>query len=673
MATTALLAPPPAARSARMQRARELLLQHFGYPEFRAPQRRVIDSVLSGRDTLAILPTGGGKSICFQVPALVLDGFTLVVSPLISLMQDQVDAARARGLPAAALNSTLTREHQEQVYHDLAAGRLRLLYASPERLTRLAPLLAARGLAPALLAIDEAHCITEWGHDFRPSYRTLYRARTRLGWPPTVALTGSATPEVRQDIARALGLGRGVGYDLHLGSFDRRNLWFGVVRVRDDRERWSALLRLLAGEDRVAIVYAPTRNAVEGLSRKLREQGYLAAPYHAGLTKERREATLVDFLADRVEIIVATCAFGMGIDKPNVRLVIHWTLPPTPESYYQEAGRAGRDGAFARCILLSSPRDGRLPRAQLDVTFPAEDLVEQVWADPAARRGVPGHVLGSADRLAKELHPERGRVDWRPVRERRRRAMARIEAVERYAGEVSCRRATLLEYFGEQLPRCAGCDRCGEGRRALPLPAAAQARLARLRTALTGHGTPWGGCVLDPAALRLLAVHPPSSAAALAEVPGVGAELSARLGRLILQTLWDGASMAPLPSQVDAQAGVLLGRLRQWRREAAMAQGVPEWRVATDRLLDAIAGSLPSSRDSLARIEGVGPRFLVKHADAITDLVAATLPAGLQEGPPTPSSCGEARQELEACPWPADSSLPDRNPVRHHGGEVAAE
>jgi ATP-dependent DNA helicase RecQ len=415
-----------------------------------------------------------------------------------------------------------------------------------------------------------------------------------------------------------------------------------VVRVRDDRERWSALLRLLAGEDRVAIVYAPTRNAVEGLSRKLQEQGYLAAPYHAGLTKERREATLVDFLADRVEIIVATCAFGMGIDKPNVRLVIHWTLPPTPESYYQEAGRAGRDGAFARCILLSSPRDGRLPRAQLDVTFPAEDLVERIWADPAARRGVPGHVLGSADRLAKELHPARGRVDWRPVRERRRRAMARIEAVERYASEVSCRRATLLEYFGEQLPRCAGCDRCGEGRRAPPLPATAQARLARLRTALTGHRTPWGGCVLDPATLRLLAVHPPSSAAGLAEVPGVGAELSSRLGRLILRTLWDGSAMAPVPPEVGFQAGALLRHLHQWRREAAVAQGVPDWRVATDRLLDLLATSSPTDRDCLARIEGVGPRFLIKHGDAIIGLVAAARPPGPEECP-HPPSCAAPR------------------------------
>lgn len=617
--------PPPAGRFVRLARARELLLHHYGYPDFRAPQRRVIESVLSGRDTLAILPTGGGKSICFQIPALVLDGFTLVVSPLISLMQDQVEASQARGISAAALNSSLSRERQRQIQDDLAAGQLKLLYVSPERLATLAPQLEARGLRPTLLAIDEAHCIAEWGHDFRPSYRTLRRARRALGWPQCVALTGSATSEVRTDIARALGLGgggsEGEGFDLHLGSFDRRNLWFGVIAVRGDRERWTTLLRLLAAEDRVAIVYASTRNIVEGLARNLRRAGYLAAPYHAGLTKERREQTLVDFLADRVEIIVATCAFGMGIDKPNVRLVVHWTMPPTPESYYQEAGRAGRDGAFARCMLLFHPRDGRLPRAQLDVTFPDEDLVERIWGSPAARRGVPGHVLSSADRLAKELHPERGRVDWRPVRERRRRAAARIEAVERYAGRIPCRRREILAYFGETLHRCAGCDRCGEPRRESPLAPLARERLGRLRLALTGYRTPWGGALLDPPALRALAETPPTNERELAEVSGVGPVVAARLGGLILRTLWAGCEIQPPAARIEPADSRRLDRLICWRRTVAGQLAVPEWRVATDRLLVQIAETTPTAREMLARMDGVGPKFLNKYADQICALM----------------------------------------------------
>ena len=232
MATPVLLDPPAGVRSVRMAQAQRLLQHHFGYPDFRAPQRRVIDSVLSGRDTLAVLPTGGGKSICFQIPAMVVEGFTLVISPLISLMQDQVDAAGARGLPAAALNSSLSRQRQQEILAELEAGTLKLLYTSPERLARLGPQLASLGLKPSLLAVDEAHCIAEWGHDFRPSYRALRRARGVLGWPPTVALTGSATPEVRTDIVRALGLGSRSAFDLHLGSFDRP----GRRRLKQDEQ-----------------------------------------------------------------------------------------------------------------------------------------------------------------------------------------------------------------------------------------------------------------------------------------------------------------------------------------------------------------------------------------------------------------------------------------------------
>lgn len=617
MVSLTRITPPPTALAARVARARALLREHYGYPGFRSAQEPVVRSVLAGRDTLAVLPTGGGKSVCFQMPALVIPGYTLVISPLISLMQDQVAAAAARGIPAEALNSTLSPARQRAVMEALGAGELKLLYTSPERLATLAPRLAASGHRPALLAIDEAHCIAEWGHDFRPSYRTLRRARRALGWPRAVALTGSATPEVRADIARALGLGAPGGYDLHLGSFDRRNLWFGVVRVRNDRERWTALLRLLREDDRVAIVYAPTRNIVESLARKLTQAGYLAAPYHAGLTKERRSQTLVEFLADRVEVVVATCAFGMGIDKPNVRLVVHWTMPPTPESYYQEAGRAGRDGALARCILLHQATDPRLPRAQLDVTFPDERLLERVWSGPEGRRGVPAPVLASADRLARELHPERGEVDWRPVRERRRRAADRIAEVDAYARDPGCRRRRILAYFGEELGRCAGCDHCGEARRDPPLDAAARRRLARLRLALTRHQAPWGGALLHPATLRALAVDPPQTPADLADQAGVGPRLAARLGGLILTALWAGAPVRPFGVSGGRTESAAREALARWRESVAEAQAIPPWQVASDRLLHEIVAAAPVDRSALARLEGVGPRFLNKYAEAI--------------------------------------------------------
>jgi ATP-dependent DNA helicase RecQ len=303
--------------SASLEEARRLLRHHFGHADFRPAQVPVIRSVLAGRDTLAVLPTGGGKSVCFQIPALVLGRLTLVVSPLIALMQDQVAAAVARGIPAAALHSGTTGLERERIRQALEGGSLRLLYLSPERLSRFAPELHAKGHRPALLAVDEAHCIAEWGHDFRPSYRAIGVARERLGRPPVVALTGSATPEVRRDIARALRFRPG-RHDEHLGSFDRANLWFGVVRVASERERVQALVRLLADDDRMVIVYAPTRSVTEAVAGTLVQAGHRAAPYHAGLTRERRGRTLEAFLDDRLDVIVATCAFGMGIDKPDV-------------------------------------------------------------------------------------------------------------------------------------------------------------------------------------------------------------------------------------------------------------------------------------------------------------------------------------------------------------------
>ena len=616
--------------------ARLALRGHFGHEDFRPAQRPVIASVLARRDTLAVLPTGGGKSVCFQVPAMVMGGLTVVVSPLIALMQDQVTAAVARGMPAAALHSAASSGERERIWRDLDQGTLRLLYVSPERLVRLAPELQARAIRPALLAVDEAHCIAEWGHDFRPSYRALGAARYRLGRPPTVALTGSATPEVRRDIIRSLRFAPG-RYDEHLGSFDRHNLWFGVVRVADEVERRDALLHLLADDDRMVIVYAPTRSVTEAIARALVLAGHRAAPYHAGLTRERRSRTLEEFLDDRLDVIVATCAFGMGIDKPRIRMVVHWTLPPTPEAYYQEAGRAGRDGEFARCVLLWRPGDATLHRRQLDVTFPPRRVLERLWQDGDGASGAPGNVRGSAERLRRELRPDRGPVDWSAVEGRRRKAEARIAAVESYARGRGCRRRLLLDYFGERLERCSGCDRCRSRAIASPLGREASARLGRLRSAVAVRAGPWGTPILEPEVLVTLARHPPGTAAELADVPGVGGALASRWGGPILEALWGRTSRTPEPAHgrhpeetpgtvsdtsLDGQQSPRSFQLLRWRACAAADLGVPPYLVLSDATMATLATLESGDARTLAALPGLGPRALAKHGADLLRLIA---------------------------------------------------
>ena len=359
-----------------LDRARAALTANFGYPDFRPGQAQAVQAVLGGRDTLVVLPTGGGKSLCYQVPALLLPGLTVVVSPLISLMKDQVDALAARNLPAAFINSTLSSGQVSDRLARAQRGEIKLLYVAPERFDAGSTADRLRGIGVSLLAVDEAHCISEWGHDFRPSYLRMGAVREKLGTPPTIALTATATPEVRRDIARQLGLR---APETIVTGFDRRNLHYHVVPSATERDKDAALIDVLTRTEGLAVVYAATRKTVERVSLVLERARIPAAAYHAGLDDAHRHEVQDAFMAERVRAIVATNAFGMGIDKPNVRLVIHHAMPGTLEAYYQEAGRAGRDGLHSDCYLLHAFPDRFTHEFFIKGSYPDRAVVDKVY------------------------------------------------------------------------------------------------------------------------------------------------------------------------------------------------------------------------------------------------------------------------------------------------------
>lgn len=399
----------------------EALRHYFGYTGFRGGQEKLIDAVLCGRDALGIMPTGGGKSICYQIPALLFGGITLVISPLISLMKDQVMSLKDAGIHAAFLNSSLSYEQMQAVYRNLREGKYKILYIAPERLETAEFLSLARQLAISFVAVDEAHCVSQWGNDFRPSYLGIADFVERLPMRPVVAaFTATATEKVRHDIIKKLRLRFP---DTVITGFDRPNLNFEVMQPAKKGETLLALVEKRSGKS--GVVYCSTRNNVEKVCSALQERGFPATRYHAGLSDTERQKNQEDFIYDRKPIMIATNAFGMGIDKSNVNYVIHYNMPMSLEAYYQEAGRAGRDGEPANCILLYSNSDIVTAKKLIEVSQPSDVLTE-----------------GEREEL-------------------RRRDYDRLDRMVAYCKTTKCLRNNILDYFGQShTERCGNCGNC---------------------------------------------------------------------------------------------------------------------------------------------------------------------------------------------------------------------
>jgi ATP-dependent DNA helicase RecQ len=599
------------------------LKQHFGFDSFRPRQEEIVSHALAGRDVFGLLPTGGGKSLCFQLPAVMEDGLTIVVSPLIALMKDQVDALTVAGIPATFLNSSLGAAESKSRLRALYAGHPKLLYMAPERLMLPGFLDRADEWKVRRIVVDEAHCISEWGHDFRPEYRQIGGLRERFPGIPIMALTATATERVRQDIIEHLHLEDPA---IVIGSFNRENLSYRVVPKEKPYRQILDFLRAHPGES--GIVYCSSRKATESLAERLVEDKFRARPYHAGLTAEQRSDNQEAFLRDEAQVICATIAFGMGINKPNVRFVIHHDLPKNPEGYYQETGRAGRDGLPAECLLLFSPAD-----VAKQISFMEEKT------DPHERQ-----LAG--EQLRQMVH---------------------------FSENSGCRRRWLLEYFGEQYEggNCGGCDNCVSPRDTFDGTLLAQKFLScvyRIRQksgfgfglnhvveVLVGADSDgirkWGHEQISAYGIGKDVRRPDWQAygrelirlGLLEQQPGkfVTIDLSAD-GLEALRSRRPITLTRPAPVKTGKGAresrdnrhrdaselpcdAVLLDRLKKLRRALADERNVPAYIVFSDVTLRAIAARLPVTLEQFGAIPGVGERKLADFGATFIEEVSRHL------------------------------------------------
>ena len=589
-----------------------LLKQFFGFSSFRPLQEEIIRDALAGQDVLALLPTGGGKSLCFQLPALARAGLTVVVSPLISLMKDQVDALQASGVPATFLNSSLNSDESRRRLRGLHSGEFRLLYVAPERMMLSGFLSNLRRWNVSLLAIDEAHCISEWGHDFRPEYRRLAELRQQFPDLPLMALTATATERVRQDIARQLRLREPRRY---VASFNRPNLTYRVLAKSKPYEQVLNFVNARANES--GIVYCQSRRGAESVAERLSDDGILAKPYHAGLDAKERSVNQELFLRDEVRVICATIAFGMGINKPNVRFVVHHDLPKNVEGYYQETGRAGRDGLPSECLLL----------------FSAGDAIKY-------------------SRFIDEMSDEK----------QRKIAGIQLRQMVHFAESGECRRLALLRYFGEDFREnsCGGCDNCLTPRETYDGTLAGQKFLSCVFRVREKSGFDFGINQIVEVLVGAETENILKWDHQNVSTYGIGKEISrvewrtigrelVRLGYLrqaaekfnVLQLTDQGAAAlrerqsirltraVTVAKPPKARAGeiscdeALFDRLRRVRKMLADRRGVPPYIVFSDVSLRQMARLYPSNEEEFARVNGVGERKLKEFGGLFMAEIAA--------------------------------------------------
>lgn len=588
----------------------EVLKRVFGYDSFRPPQDRIIDTVLSGRDAFVLMPTGGGKSICYQVPALVKDGTAIVVSPLISLMQDQVQALIGNGVEAAFLNSSLSAAEAAKVGQRLARGEIKILYVAPERAMMPSFLAQFAEIKLSLVAIDEAHCVSQWGHDFRPEYVKLGELRQRLPDIPFIALTATADRQTREDILLRLRLRKP---EVFIAGFDRPNIRYLIRHKVDPEQQLFEFLKDRKNES--GIVYCLSRKRTESVASDLIEAGFKAAAYHAGLSSEERKQVQSAFTKDEIQVVVATVAFGMGIDKPNVRFVVHYDMPKNVESYYQETGRAGRDGLPSDALML----------------YGAGDLM-------MVRR-----LIKSGE------NPAQVKIE-----------LAKLDSMVSIAEAYTCRRQLLLGYFGETLAKgCGNCDTCLDDPDLYD--ATEDAKLALMAIYRTGQK--YG---LGYIAEIVMGKHSPRAEAAghdqLEEFGQGAGKPKESWDSLLLQLinlgyvrvdeenynilkllpssrsiLRDGATLTlhkPRLKPVRQRRGrkeraigaadrKVFEKLRAWRREVAATEGIAPFMVFGDTTLLQLATAMPKTTAQLKQISGIGDHKANKYGKQLLDLLSA--------------------------------------------------